>query len=290
MTEVVAGVVIVHFGDSELTLRCLESVMGEGSLVNRRVVVVDNAGNLDRRLLGDETLLVTRPDNPGFGAAVNLGIEAIDPDDSCSYYLILNNDATLLEGFLDAAADALETGVGAAGGPILQPNMSRSVWYAGGRINFLTGTAWQKKSVSRGFSRRDVGFIPATALAIWPQAWREIGGFDTKFFLYNEDLDLCLRLRRSGWRLLFEPRMACNHGLGGATGSGDYSPLYLENLTKTRLMPFRSRLYRIYLGGVHTVYNFLRVVRLSVQHGFGAGPRVAAVIRGHVAALGSLFS
>jgi hypothetical protein len=84
--------------------------------------------------------------------------------------------------------------------------------------------------------------------------------------------------------------MACTHALGGATGSGEYSPLYLENLTKTRLMPFQSQIYRFYLGGVHTVYNLLRILRLGVQHGSSSGPRIAAVVRGHLAALSGLFN
>jgi GT2 family glycosyltransferase len=141
MTDVIAGVVVVHFGGPEQTLSCLDSVMGEGSLTNRRVVVVDNSDNLDRGSLDDEIRLLTCPDNPGFGSAANLGIATIDPDRDCSIYLILNNDATLSKGFLDVAADALETGVGAAGGPILQPGTPQPAWYAGGRINFLTGTA-----------------------------------------------------------------------------------------------------------------------------------------------------
>jgi GT2 family glycosyltransferase len=117
-----------------------------------------------------------------------------------------------------------------------------------------------------------------------------VGGFDPRFFLYNEDVDLCLRLRRAGWRLLFEPGMVCSHALGGATGSAGRSPLYLENITRTRLLPFRSRLYRVYLGGIHTLYNSLRVVGLGVRRGAGCGPYVTAVVRGHLAALSNLFS
>ena len=64
-------------------------------------------------------------------------------------------------------------------------------------------------------------------------------GFDSRYFLYNEDVDLCLRLRRAGWRLLFEPGMVCFHAIGGATASADRSPIYLENLTRTRFAPFQ---------------------------------------------------
>ena len=290
MTDPVAGVVVVHFGDPEPTLRCLASVAADGSQIERRVVVVDNSGNMDPGSLGSDVRLLTCPDNPGFGAGANLGLDSADHDRRCSLYLVLNNDAMLASGFMDAAAGALEVGVGAAAGPIHKPEDPSRLWYAGGRINFLTGTVWQRRSLAAASRRREVGFIPATALAIASPAWREVGGFDSRFFLYNEDVDLCLRLRRAGWRLLFEPGMVCSHALGGATASADRSPLYLENITRTRLLPFRSRSYRVYVGGIHTLYNSLRVVGLSARRGAGCGPYVTAVVRGHLAALRSLFS
>ncbi len=290
MTDPVAGVVIVHFGDPEPTLRCLESVVSDASQIERRVVVIDNSGNMDQDSLGRAARLMTCPDNPGFGVGANLGLDSADHDHRCSLYLVLNNDTVLANGFLDAAAGALELGVGAVGGPIYDLKDPSRLWYAGGRVNFLTGTVSQRRSAEAACRRREVGFIPATAMAIASPAWREVGGFDPRFFLYNEDLDLCLRLRRAGWRLLFEPGMVCFHAIGGTTASADRSPIYLENITRTRLVPFRSRLFRVYAGGIHTLYNSLRVVGLSARRGMSCGPYVMAVVRGHLAALRNLFS
>ena len=285
MKNPVAGVVVVHFGDPESTLRCLASVAADVSRVDRRVVVVDNSGNLDPGRLETDAQLLARPDNPGFGAAANLGLASADRDHGCSLYLVLNNDAMIASGFLDGAAGALEVGVGAVGGPIHTPSQPPNLWYGGGGLNFLTGTVRQTRSAGAAEKRREVGFIPATAMAISSVAWREVGGFDPRFFLYNEDVDLCLRLRRAGWRLLYEPSMPCEHHIGGATGSDVRSPLYLENLTRTRLLPFKSRSYRMYLAVVHTLYNALRIAGLGLRHGLRSGPYIKAVVRGHARAL-----
>jgi GT2 family glycosyltransferase len=46
------------------------------------------------------------------------------------------------------------------------------------------------------------------------EALAAVGGFDERFFLYEEDVDLCLRLRRAGWRVLYTPRAEVVHHLG----------------------------------------------------------------------------
>ncbi len=290
MMDPMAGVVVVHFGDPEPTLRCLASVSEDPSEVERRIAVVDNSGNLEAWRCGSGVTVVSRSDNPGYGAGANAGLAEIDRERECTLYVVLNNDTVIRPGFLTAAAQALEVGVGAAGGTIRDANDPSCLWYTGGRINFATGTVRQLRSEGALKRRRDVGFIPATAMVVSPTAWREVGGFDPRFFLYNEDLDLCLRLRRAGWRLLFEPGMMCEHRLGGATGSNDRSPLYLENLTRTRLLPFKSRPYRLYLAGLHTAYNSVRVLGLGLRYGIRCGPYVSAVVRGHLHALATVFN
>jgi len=285
MTGSLVGVVIVHFGKLEPTFGCLESVFEDESEIDRRVVVVDNSGNFSLDDSPANLTILRRLDNPGFGAAANAGLAEIDRDRACTCYLVLNNDAALQSGFLSAAAEALEVGVGAAGGPIRNAFDPSVLWYAGGGVNFLTGTVRQRRDEAVAARRRDVGFLPATAIAVFPEAWREVGGFDPRFFLYNEDVDLCLRFRRAGWRLRFEPRMTCGHFIGGATGSHEKSPLYLENLTRTRLLPFRFWPYRLYLAALHTAYNALRILGLGLQYGKRCGPYVTAVARGHAHAL-----
>ncbi len=285
-----AGVVIVHFGEVDPTIRCTASVLGDPSRLRRRVIVVDNSGNLEHDELVSGVEVLHRPDNPGFGAAVNAGVAALGPPEEMSFVVVLNNDAVLGRGYLDAAADALEVGVGAAGGPIRDGLDNTRLWYAGGGVNYLTGTVRQKRIVGSSVRPRDVGYIPGTAMAISTAAWKEVAGFDERFFLYNEDLDLCLRLRRAGWRLRFEPRMDCFHSLGGSTGSAERSPLYLENLTTTRFLPFQSRTYRLYLVALHSMYNLLRALGLVFRHTVRSGPYLAALARGHRRAIASVFT
>lgn len=284
------GVVVVHFGPPRTTLACLRSVAADPSAAGRSVVVVDNSANLGA--IADDippgTRVLSCPENPGFGAGANRGVAALTGEDVAGY-VILNGDVELLPGYLDAALQALADGAAAAAGPLYLDAAGGPLWYAGGGLNPLTGTLYQSRSPARARRRRTVGFLPGSALAVSADAWRACGGFDPGFFLYHEDLDLCLRLRRAGRQLRFEPRMQAVHHLGAATGSHQRSPLYLENLTRTRLRPHRPRIYRLYLAALHTGWVMLRSLSLLATQGRGGVPRVRALLRGHRDALAGVW-
>jgi len=284
------GVVIIHYGRAEPTRRCLQSVLDDQSQVRRHIAIVDNFGNLKPAEFSQNTVLVQRPDNPGFGGGANAGVAALRDAADCLGFVVMNNDLVINPGFLDAAAEALEPhDVGAVGGPILVGFDQPELWYAGGVIRPLTGTVRQSHSKTDAARRHEVGFVPGTAIAVRADAWFEVDGFDNSYFLYNEDIDLCLRLQRAGRRLLFEPGMSCVHDLGETTGSSHRSALYLEQITRTRLRPFRPRAYQLYLGAVHTLYNTARILRLFLRHGRSARTQIRAIIRGHLGALSEVI-
>jgi GT2 family glycosyltransferase len=203
--------------------------------------------------------------------------------------VVLNHDVEVADGYLDAALEALaEDGVGAAAGPLYLDRPGGALWYAGGSVCFLTGTVRQSTSGALAGRPRTVGFFPGAALAIRQQAWDDVGGFDPGYFLYNEDVDLCLRLRRRGYRLCFAPRMVAVHQLGAVTGSAGRSPFYLELVTETRLRPFRPFAYRIYLAALHSGYVLLRALWRLALGGSAGGEAARALLRGHAKALAGL--
>jgi len=280
------GVIIIHYGRSAPTIRCVESVLGQDADGSVPVVVVDNFGNLRHSDFPQDVKILLRRDNPGFGGGANAGVAELEKHHACRAYLILNNDAVLAPGFIDAANHAFEKPrTGAVGGLIRESGPEGRIWYTGGDIRLLTGTVRQNRSAADTTRPREVGFIPGTAIVIWREAWEDVGGFDESYFLYNEDIDLCLRLKRAGWRLRFCPKMICIHDLGESTGSGVRSALYLEQLTRTRLKPFRPRIYRMYLCLLHSIYNLTRMASIFLHRGMAGRTQIRAIMRGHLAAL-----
>jgi N-acetylglucosaminyl-diphospho-decaprenol L-rhamnosyltransferase len=286
--EGAVGVVVVHYGDLAPTAACVRALRCDASACERRVLVVDNSGNVPGGAVpGAE--VVDGGGNHGFGAAANRGVEALGPG-RWAALVILNNDVEVASGYLAAAVAALQgPGTGASAGPLYLDRPGGALWYAGGGINFLTGTVWQAKSPRAATRARGVGFISGAALAVSQESWRSVGGFDPAYFLYNEDVDLCLRLRRKGWRLLFDPAMVGVHRLGAVTGSAGRSPFYLEHMAATRLRPFRPLPYRLYLAVLHSGYVALRAARHRVAGGENGREAARALLRGHARALAGLL-
>jgi len=282
------GIVIVHYGRSAPTIRCVNSVLEDSSTCTFKILLVDNFGNLREKDYPEGIEIIRCPENPGFGGGANAGVLALEERESCRIFLVLNNDAEIADGAMDAIVRVFDDpSVGAAGGPIR--GSDGTLWYAGGVVCRLTGTVRQKRSEYDVLRSRDVGFIPGTALAVRAKAWREINGFDESFFLYNEDIDLCLRLKRNNWRLRFDPDVLCIHDPGESTGSGIRSALYLEQLCRGRLRPFRPKSYQLYLCLVHSIYNLTRMTKIFLHRGRAGRIQIRAIYTGHRAAVSEVL-
>ena len=284
-----AAIIVVHFGDPAPTLACLSSIVADPSIVNRTVVVADNSGNF--RVPPSGVTVIPYAGNLGFGAAVNRGVTYLE-DHPFDFYVVLNNDIQVRPGFLQAAANAFRSSgpkTAIAAGPLYCDPGLDQIWYAGGGINFLTGTVRQSKSSKDAHIGRFVGFVPGAAFAIRPSAWNDVGGFDPAYFLYSEDVDLCLRLRQRGWRFAFEPEMQAIHTLGQATGSQVLSPTYLYYMTRNRLRPFQPTAYRVYLAILHSCYVLTRAAFVVLRNGQYGRAQARALLSGHSQALAHLF-
>ena len=284
------AVVVVHFGATDPTVACVATLRADPSPVERHVVVVDNSGTLPAAGLGDDVSVVAAASNLGFGAGVNLGVAGI-AEAGWDALVVLNHDVEVRPGFLAAAADAVSLpGVAAASGPLYLDGGRQRLWYAGGSVDFLTGTVRQSQDPPDAARERDVTFLPGAAIVFAWEAFREVGGFDPAFFLYHEDLDICLRLHRRGWRLRFVPALEAVHRLGAATGSDRLSPLYLESLSRTRLRAFRPLAYRLYLAVLHTGYVLVRAAAYALSGEALGSERARALVRGHLGALAEILA
>ena len=217
--------------------RCLESIFSRSTYPSFDVLLVDN-GTTDptaRRLFERYPVDVLPFDEPfNFSRVNNLGAAHADGD----LVVFLNNDTEVqTPGWLEEMVSLADRdGVGAVGPILRYPN--GSVQHAGVVLG-LRGTA---DHVMRGFPSgadgyagtlsctREVSAVTAACLLMRRDLFLELGGFDEHFATHYQDVDLCLRIGRSGRRVLCTPRVVLRHRESATRGD------YYDQLDRALLL------------------------------------------------------
>lgn len=228
-------IVVVNWNSGEQLRECVASVgAADRRGLDVEMVVVDN-GSTDGSCLGLElegvpleVLRSTR--NEGFARACNRGAAGA----STTYLLFLNPDARLEESSLRAPVAFLESSVGQGHGAVgvqlvgddreVHKSCAR---FPGGR-HFLVRAIGLERALNgllKGVelkefdhkTSRDVDHVIGAFLLVRTAVFEALGGFDERFFLYLEDLDLSLRLARAGWRTRFLAEARAFHRGGGTS-------------------------------------------------------------------------
>ncbi|MCG2796644.1 MAG: glycosyltransferase family 2 protein [Actinomycetia bacterium] len=220
-------VVVLNYNGKADTIECLRS-LEKLSYPDRDILLVDN-GSEDgsppavRELFPGVTVIENR-ENLGYSEGNNVGIRYALENGS-SYILLLNNDTVvtdehLLESLIDFAESTEKAG---AVGPKILYWQSERVWFAGGRVSYLTGLCRHigKGTEDRGIADeapRTVDYISGCCLLMSIDVLSDIGLLDPDYFLYYEDTDLCFRAKRSGYENYIVPSCVIYHKKSASTG------------------------------------------------------------------------
>jgi GT2 family glycosyltransferase len=259
------------------------------------VTVVDNASS-DGSLESIADLPVqalSSGRNGGFGFGCNFGAAR----GTAEYLLFLNPDATITSealAVMRATLDA-DASLGAVGPRILGDDGSlhftqrryprvRSTW---SQALFLHRIAPRASWSDEVISDRDAYEVPGSpewlsgaCLLIRRSAFEQIDGFDERFFLYCEDIDICRRLRDAGYGLRYEPGATIGHVGGASAPRGSTAPIYARSRIAYARKHYRRGLVGVERMGV-AVGEALHALASAAR------PRKA---RGHLAALRAVIT
>lgn len=228
-------VIIVSYNTRDLTLKAVETLLANSPGLAMRVVVFDNdsrdgsAAAVAERFPHIE--VVANPENLGFARANNLVAEGATTPWLC----LLNPDT---ETYPNAISNLLAFAkahpqAGIVGGRTVFPDGSLNVASCWRRI-----TPWSLFTQTVGLNRvfpnsdlfnreamggwrrdtvREVDIVVGCLLLTSTELWRKLGGFDTRYFMYGEDADLCLRARALGYRPMITPDAQIMHLVGAST-------------------------------------------------------------------------
>jgi len=229
------SVIIVNWNTRDDLRECLRSLhpsLHQGLQVE--IIVVDNASWDDsvamvKREFPDVKLIENRL-NEGFGKAHNRAALIAQG----RYLMLLNSDARAHPGALKDLVDYADAhpDVGIIAPKVLNPDGSLQyscrrfpVYEAGLFRNTILGRLFPQNRFVRDYlmtdfdhaHTADVDWVSGCAMMIRRETWHQLGGFDERFFMYCEDVDLCWRAHEAGWRVVYHPEAVVTHTIGRST-------------------------------------------------------------------------
>ena len=273
------GIVVVTYNSGSFLGQFLESIPG-ATRFDVDVVVSDN-GSTDASLdlvrchHPDVTILETGA-NLGYGGAMNAGA-ALLPD--ADWLLIANPDVILSAGSIDRLVEAAlaNPGAGAVGPRILQPDGTPypsarrlpTLFTGFGHALLATlapqnpwSLRYRSESLLTETRTVPVGWLSGACLLVSGELFRRMDGFDDRYFMYFEDVDLGRRIGLAGRENLFVPTSTVTHV--GAHSTREQS---------ARMLRVHHRSAYIYLSSVYSGFRWLPV-RLALRAGLSIRSRL----------------
>lgn len=217
-----ASVIVLSYNSKSDLSACLPAVLAQSG-VSFELIVVDNAstdGSADwvataypqgASASGVPVKMVRSSENGGYAAGNNLGAQSA----SGPVLVFLNPDTVVQPGWLSALLDCLKSNpdVACASSKVVFAQAPERVNSAGlfmSRLGF--SGSWGDGQPASAFAADQPLFAPSgCALAISAERFKDLGGFDESFFLYQEDLDLGWRAGNQGWRSMLASQSVVWH-------------------------------------------------------------------------------
>lgn len=228
------SIIIVSYNVCRDLVDCIKSIEENCPDIEFEIIVTDNAGTdgTVRKIRSDfpQVILIENKENRGFSAANNQAIKIAKGE----YLFLLNPDTIIHPRSIGHMVKVLDENpdVGACGPGFAETDgtIARSVGYVPTLRSLLyRNTFFRSLGIFRGHYRKltslhvgnegnsDVEQLSGAALMVRASVMREIGLMDENFFLYYEDVDLCLRIRKAGWRIIYVPGALITHTGGQST-------------------------------------------------------------------------
>ncbi|MGI8426572.1 MAG: glycosyltransferase family 2 protein [Actinomycetota bacterium] len=214
----VLAVVVTHNGSAWLGT-CLRSLASQIYL-NMDIVVVDSAsvndvaGEFARLVPNAEFVKVKR--NVGYGAAANVALEISERAPSADYFLFVHDDIELEpESVSLMVATALETGAGIVGGKGLEwnhPERLVEVGMSADQFGYpYSGLEPGEIDQGQHDNQRETLFVTNACMFVSRSLIESCGLWDGAYFAFGEDLDLCIRGRLAGYKVMVQPGARYRH-------------------------------------------------------------------------------
>ncbi|MCH2082277.1 MAG: glycosyltransferase family 2 protein [Saprospiraceae bacterium] len=236
------SIITINFRDASITCALLDS-LAHHDYPNIEVIIVDNGSLEDKteqfqRHYPTVNVLISK-ENRGFAGGNNLGIQAAKGD----FLFFVNNDTIFEDGLIQNCLDAFTTpDIGVIAPKIRYFNYPDIIQYAGfTEVNPLTARGFtigdKEKDLGQYDERKEVPYAHGAAMMLKREVVEKIGEMPDLYFLYYEELDWCVQIRRLGYKIMFEPSAVILHKESMSVGK--MSALKTFYLTRNRILFMR---------------------------------------------------
>ncbi len=273
-------ILILNWNQKDFTLDCLDSLENL-TYPNYEIVLIDNASEDDsvaeiRKKFPSLTLIESESNLKVTGGR-NLGIRYLS-DRDFDYLLFLDNDTVVAPDILEFMVEAMEkdSAIAAATGKIFFYEPDDVIWCAGGRVDYyrfdihLEGHG--EKDKGQWDTERDVDTITGCFFMVRKTAVTALGGFDP-IYVYGEDSEWCLRAKKAGFRIVYQPAARIWHRVSASWSGGNVGRIWgriIFQLMRQYARPHHWIVFFFY-SGFKLVRSFLtqppRVVLSKIRGG-----------------------
>ncbi|MHA1834573.1 MAG: glycosyltransferase family 2 protein [Candidatus Baldrarchaeia archaeon] len=225
-------VLILNYNGKFHLKKCIDSVL-ETDYPNFEIVIVDNGstdGSVDFiRKTYPNVKAIAFEKNFGFAEAYNRAIRKIKTE----IIMLLNNDIIVDKNWLkELVKHVSDTRVASATCKMKFLNNKEIINSAGGSCD-IYGVAW-----ARGNGEKDIGqydqtcevfYVSGATMMLKKSVWRDVGPFDSRYFMYAEELDWCWRARLKGYKILYVPKSVVFHKWHGTSSKTPFIYLLERN-------------------------------------------------------------
>lgn len=228
------SIILINYNTANYSLNCVESLLKHtNNTLSFEIIVVDNnSKNEDFKILFDglkkrpEVMLQKSLINTGFGGGNMLGAQHATGD----YLLFINNDVLLKNDALSVAYNFMESnpnvGVCTVQNFDKHDNFVPSFDHDKGLRKLIFGRSFLEAINPKKYPKRkqqhkaplEVNFVNGAFMFFRKSSFEDVGGFDRNIFLYFEEMDICFRMRKKGYKSVLLPNAEIIHFQGASTG------------------------------------------------------------------------
>jgi GT2 family glycosyltransferase len=282
------SIIIINYNTDECLRQCLSSIINFTKNVEFEIIVVDN----DSKNRGIEKLITEFPDvkfffrkvNDGFGAGCNFGASRANG----KYLAFVNPDIILSNDILSVLVAKLkEDNKLAICSPMFVDSKGKIVF----TFNYFPDLIWEiyeffgkgyEKRIEKLLSVKEikektknpyyVDWVTGACFVVKNEIFKKVNGFDDKFFLYYEDVELQCRVRKEGYEIAILPSCYVYHGVNSSTKSTEGENVYIYNMYRSKILYYKkisNVFYALFIRIFHIIGLIFRVTFLYIRKRYG---------------------